>query len=307
MKFPADALDAFLEGLLTELKSPADPETLGQIRAAFRRRIPFLMRSNAAAMLIMRAAGLSRGVSARIQPESVTAPIPPKSAEPVVRNQRKPVLSGDPSTRPVPKTASRSAPRGQGSSDEAEGNQRPPLTPQPAAKKPAKDNQAKPRPVRQEQERPRPPKPEKAASEAPETQPNPASAAKPRQTSYALSVPSTPLFVSMGRRQRLRATEVRDLFMEKGGLGAEDVGQVRLFDNYCFIDIASEKAQKATDAVNGAELRGRPITVVPAKPRGEMFRDSSSQQEALPEGVETEDLAPETGVEASEGGQESQA
>ncbi len=306
MKFPADALDAFLEGLLSELKSPADPETLGQIRAAFRRRIPLLKRSDAAAVLIMRAAGLSRGVTARSQPESVSAPIPPKPAESSIRNQRKPVLSGDPSTRPAGKPA-RSPSRSQSLSDEPEGGKRTPAAPMPVAKKAVRDIPAKPRPAKQEQEKPRFPKPEKAAEEAQDAQATAASAVKPRQTSYALSVPSTPLFVSMGRRQRLRATEVRDLFMEKGGLGADEVGQVRLFDNYCFIDIASEKAQKATEAVNGAELRGRPISVGPAKPRGESFRESASPQESLPEGADSGDttLEPEPeGAADTEGGQE---
>jgi hypothetical protein len=56
-----EALDAFLDGILAELEQPADPAALDEIRAAFRKRVPFSKRSYAAAALILRAAGLSRG------------------------------------------------------------------------------------------------------------------------------------------------------------------------------------------------------------------------------------------------------
>ena len=58
-----EALDAFLDGILAELDEPADPVALNEIRAAFRKRVPFSKRSYAAAALILRAAGLSRGSS----------------------------------------------------------------------------------------------------------------------------------------------------------------------------------------------------------------------------------------------------
>jgi len=59
-RLPPDALDAFLDGILAELREPADPVALNEIRAAFRKRVPFRLRSYAAAALILRAAGLSR-------------------------------------------------------------------------------------------------------------------------------------------------------------------------------------------------------------------------------------------------------
>jgi len=62
-RLPPEALDAFLDGILVELEKPADPVALDEIRAAFRKRVPFSKRSYAAAALILRAAGLSRGPS----------------------------------------------------------------------------------------------------------------------------------------------------------------------------------------------------------------------------------------------------
>jgi len=59
-RLPSDALDAFLDGVLADLRDPSDPDTLNEVRAAFRRRVPLTMRSYAAALLILRAAGLAR-------------------------------------------------------------------------------------------------------------------------------------------------------------------------------------------------------------------------------------------------------
>jgi hypothetical protein len=64
-----EALDAFLDGIIAELDEPADPVALNEIRAAFRKRVPFHKRSYAAAALILRAAGLSRGLGRPAAPK----------------------------------------------------------------------------------------------------------------------------------------------------------------------------------------------------------------------------------------------
>lgn len=73
-RLSSDALEAFLDGILAELRDPSDPVALNEIRAAFRKRVPFNLRSYAAAALILRAAGLSRGPGRPIAKE------PPASA-----------------------------------------------------------------------------------------------------------------------------------------------------------------------------------------------------------------------------------
>jgi len=80
MRLQPEALDAFLDGILAELEEPADPAALDQIRAAFRKRVPFSKRSYAAAALILRAAGLSRGP---------IRPVPKESPAPATREQQK--------------------------------------------------------------------------------------------------------------------------------------------------------------------------------------------------------------------------
>jgi len=169
-KIPEEALTAFLDGILTELKAPSDPDMLTQVRAIFRRRIPLHLRSYAAALMILRAAGVSR----------------------------QPVLKSYPSAQ-----------------------------------------KAEPQKVESPSEEVRSPS----------------------------GVAMAPLFVSMGKRQRLRPQELRALISEKTGILSSDLGRVHLFDNYSFIDIPEAEATRIIEAVNGATIHGKALEIKPARKR----------------------------------------
>lgn len=202
-KIPEEALSAFLDGVMTELKAPADPATLAQVRAMFRKRIPLHLRSYAAALLILRAAGLSR------QPAG-------KSAQP------RPAASASPTSAPPVSTKRTEKPR------EA-------------------------RPVKHDM-------PSRNAS-------------------------MIPLFVSMGKRQRLHPQELRDLISEKTGIKASELGRVHLFDNYSFIDIPENEAMRVIEAVNGATLGGKVLEVKPARKRAATAGHSVQEQpDSVPNG-----------------------
>jgi len=110
-RLSSSALDAFLDGVLAELRDPADPDALNEVRAAFRKRVPFSMRSYAAALLILRAAGLSRGVPQR--PEGRGAPNDGRSGKKKKEERARARTNGsDESPRAEPqKEGERSAPR----------------------------------------------------------------------------------------------------------------------------------------------------------------------------------------------------
>ncbi len=192
-KIPEEALNAFLDGILAELSSPLDPAMLTKVRSIFRKRIPFHMRSYAAALLILRAAGITR-VQA---PKPIITPVKP---------QREPAQ---------PRASRGPAP----------------------ARAPREPAQAK----------------------------TPAASPVTRKTSEGM----VPLFVSMGKRQRLRPQELRTLIGEKTGLTDEDLGRVHLLDNYSFIDVPEIHAEKIIAACNGISFRNRPIEIKPAKKKGE--------------------------------------
>lgn len=204
-KIPEEALNAFLDGMLTELKSPPDPAMLTSVRAIFRKRIPLHLRSYAAALLILRAAGVTRA-------------LPVKAAPPAPRQQKEP-----------------QTPRQQ---NEA------------AAPKPA-------RAPRQTVKEASPDKPRKIA-----------------RTQEGM----IPLFVSMGKRQRLKPQELRVLISEKSGIPSEELGRVHLFDNYSFLDVAEVQSERIIVAMEGAEINGRRIEVKPAKKRTEEAADKDKTE-----------------------------
>jgi hypothetical protein len=204
-RLPPEALDAFLDGILVELEEPADPVALDEIRAAFRKRVPFSKRSYAAAALILRAAGLSRGPAPKVQG---------KGKKPDMREQREPRESRE--SRDGRREAQEKR-KAEGRSGQGEGRGG----------------------VQGEQQPPRP----RFVGEA------------------------TTLFFSMGKRQRLYPRILIDLVIDVAGLPPDSIGEVRAFDNYSFADIDPAKAQAVILALDGYELRGRKLSVGPAKKR----------------------------------------
>ena len=69
------------------------------------------------------------------------------------------------------------------------------------------------------------------------------------------------VFVSIGRSKRVRSRDLITFFTSANGIGQDDIGQVKVLDNYSFVEVASDKAQAAVDELNGQELRGRKLTV----------------------------------------------
>ena len=206
-KIPEEAMNAFLDGILQELASPSDPVTLTRVRAMFRKRIPLHMRSYAAALLIMRAAGLARASS----PKTAYRDIAPKDS--------------------------------------------------PARETTAKEASAKEGP----------PKVSGSAREASsrEAPPRDASTQKKRAPAPQLAEPTVPLFVSMGKRQRLHPQELRVLVSEKTGIPPDQLGRVHLFDNYSFLDVQESHAEKVIAATEGLTYKGRSLEIKPAKKRGD--------------------------------------
>jgi superfamily II DNA/RNA helicase len=71
----------------------------------------------------------------------------------------------------------------------------------------------------------------------------------------------TSVFVSAGRNRRIHARDLVTLFTSANGVSRDDIGQIKVLDNYSFVEVESSKAKQAIDALNGTELRGRKLTV----------------------------------------------
>jgi hypothetical protein len=77
------------------------------------------------------------------------------------------------------------------------------------------------------------------------------------------------LFVSIGRNRRVFARDLSALFTETLSLAPGDIGGVRVFEKYSFVDIAPGRAEEAIAKLSGTEVKGRTITVNYAKKKEE--------------------------------------
>ncbi len=86
----------------------------------------------------------------------------------------------------------------------------------------------------------------------------------PRKTKKN-STQFTSMFVGVGKNRRVFPRDLIQLFSTVDGVSAEDVGEIKILDNYSFAEITTEKASDLIRELNGTEYRGRKLTVNFAK------------------------------------------
>jgi hypothetical protein len=120
----------------------------------------------------------------------------------------------------------------------------------------------------------RPPQPREAVpgarpAERPAVRPaDKQSAAPPAATDSPAAAPAAEpdgdmarLFVSVGRSRRVSREMLADLFIAKLELPQEQIGEVRVLDNFSFIEVPTAVAQTAIDRITGETLNGRRVNV----------------------------------------------
>lgn len=69
------------------------------------------------------------------------------------------------------------------------------------------------------------------------------------------------LFVSVGKNRRVYPKDFVALFAELDGVEGDDIGQIKILDNYSFVEVEKEVADTIIGAYDGYEFRGRKLTV----------------------------------------------
>jgi RNA recognition motif-containing protein len=78
---------------------------------------------------------------------------------------------------------------------------------------------------------------------------------------------SKKLFISIGKNRRLFPREIITLILSKTSSEREDIGMIKILDNYSFVQVRDSKAEEIINALNGLRFRGRTLTVNFAKPK----------------------------------------
>jgi hypothetical protein len=80
---------------------------------------------------------------------------------------------------------------------------------------------------------------------------------------------SVRLFISIGRNRKVFPREILALVNAKSKVAREDIGAIRVLDNYSFIQVRTSVADTVIAALNGENYRGRTLTVNYARSKRE--------------------------------------
>jgi len=75
------------------------------------------------------------------------------------------------------------------------------------------------------------------------------------------------LFISIGKNRKLFPRDVITLIMTKTSTVREDIGSIRILDNYSFVQVRDTRADEIISALTGLKFRGRTLIVNFAKPK----------------------------------------
>ena len=73
------------------------------------------------------------------------------------------------------------------------------------------------------------------------------------------------LYVGKGKRDKLSRGDLAGFFMKKGGLRADEVGTILVFDNYSYVAVKFSRMRAVIKAVEGQKIKGLKTLVMPAR------------------------------------------
>ncbi len=95
---------------------------------------------------------------------------------------------------------------------------------------------------------------------------------------------ATTIFVGIGRNRRVYPRDLVGLLISVAGLERDRIGDIRVLANYSFVQLFTEDSDKAINALNGYEYRGRKLSVSYSRQKGD---DSADGEETIPSNVDS--------------------
>ncbi|MDR2159892.1 MAG: DbpA RNA binding domain-containing protein [Treponema sp.] len=86
------------------------------------------------------------------------------------------------------------------------------------------------------------------------------------------------LFLNIGRNRRVFPREILGLIYSKASVSREDIGSIRILDNYSFVQVRDSVADTIIEALDGKSFRGKFLTVNYARSRREEEGDDTESQ-----------------------------
>lgn len=90
---------------------------------------------------------------------------------------------------------------------------------------------------------------------------------QPPEPTDSESADTRTLFVSVGKNRRIYPRDISALITENTEISAEQIGSIKILDNYSFVEVDAAVSDAVIAAINGREIRGRKVTVNYARKR----------------------------------------
>ena len=245
---------AFLQEIVGKIKNEEDPLELNTYRRLFRKAVPFTLRAYFAAYLLKQ---ISDGKTPRLQAVSS-------------RNDR----SSKTGRRDRPERGERSDRNDRGErserTDRSEREER-------GGRSESRQREARePREARQEESR------RSRASEARQSE-----SAKPEPRPVLADDVSTTLFISIGRNRRVYPRDLIGLIMQNVEMERDHIGDIRVLDNYSFVQVITEDAEKIIAALNEFDYRGRKLAVSYSRKKDESSDSAEASESSESDSIES--------------------
>lgn len=89
------------------------------------------------------------------------------------------------------------------------------------------------------------------------------------------------LFLSIGKNRRVYPRDLIQLLFAAGQVSKGDIGDIKILDNYSFVEIDEKIASDVISRLDGIQYRGRHLTVNFAKKRSEESEPASEPVDSL--------------------------
>lgn len=87
---------------------------------------------------------------------------------------------------------------------------------------------------------------------------------------------SSTLFISIGKNRRVFPRDLVQMLITAGNLQKHEIGDIKILDNYSFVEVEEGKSAGVITLLDGTNFRGRRITVNFAKKRDDKLEDEES-------------------------------
>jgi hypothetical protein len=87
------------------------------------------------------------------------------------------------------------------------------------------------------------------------------------------------IFIIFGRNRRVFPREILGLIIAKTGVSRDDIGAIRILENYSFVQVRDTIVERIIESLNGCVFRGRTLAVNFAKTRKDEAENSEAPEQ----------------------------